>query len=151
MDNINDIARLRLLCGQYGLSGREILDAYTDIQLASWYNGAGPDSWLPVARETLTALMTLFKPVVLIHDTQFEFSDGTDEGFARTVADWCANTAKIVDAEYPLSLKFLLDKNYRRQYLYWHGVKKIVDRAIATDAAKEAWLAAHNRREQKNA
>ena len=151
MDNIEEIAQLRILCGRYGLVGREILDAYTDIQLASWYNGAGPDSWLPVARETLTALMTLFKPVVLIHDIQFEFSNGTDIGFAQTVADWCENTRIIVSAEYPFSLNIVFDKNYRRQYLYWHGIKKIVDRAISTPAVKDAWIAAHNRRSQKHA
>ncbi|MBO4632546.1 MAG: hypothetical protein J5858_11545, partial [Lentisphaeria bacterium] len=106
----------------------------------------------PEARDILTKAMALFKPVVLIHDIQFAQSDGTDEGFAKTVDDWCANTEKIASAEYPLNLiKIVIDKNYRCQYLYWHGVKRAVNKAIATVSAKDAWIAAHNKRSQKHA
>ena len=71
MANLNEIADLRQACEDYQLAGREILDRFTPEEIAAEYNGAGPDSWLPIAREALTAVMELFKPVVLIHDMQF--------------------------------------------------------------------------------
>ncbi len=151
MTDLAEMDLLRRKCGEYQLAGREILDRFTLEELAEEYNGAGPDSWLPDARAVLTAAMALFKPVVLIHDIQFAQSDGTDEGFARTVSDWCANTKKIMDAEFPLFTWKLLDKNYRRDLAYWTGIRKTADLAIATKTAKQAWIAAHNRRSQNHA
>lgn len=151
MTEIAEIYVLREKCTEYQLRGREILDRFTLEELAKEYNGAGPDSWLPEARDILTGAMALFKPAVLIHDIQFAQSDGTDEGFAETVGIWCANTKKIMAAEYPLWTWRLLEKSYRRELAYWTGVKKAADLAISTRAAKEAWIAAHNRRSQKHA
>ena len=76
-----ELAFLRFECGRYDLAGREILDRYTDAELSTIYNGAGPDSWKPIARQILTELMKLFKPEILLHDVQFEESDGTRETF----------------------------------------------------------------------
>ena len=148
MYRLTEIDDLRRQCEDYRLSGREILDGLTPEEIAAEYNGAGPDSWLPEAREILTRAMALFKPVVLIHDIQFAQSDGTDEGFARTVADWCANTGKIMAAEYPLFTWRLFNRDYRRELAYWTGVRKAADLAISTKAAKESWVAAHKRRSQ---
>lgn len=151
---MTDLAEIDLLCRkceEYQLAGREILERFTLKELAEEYNGAGPDRWLPEAREILTRAMSLFKPVVLIHDIQFAQSDGTDEGFARTVAVWCANTRKIMDAEYPLFTWKLFDRSYRRDLAYWTGVRKAADLAISTRAAKRAWIDAHNRRSQNHA
>ena len=83
MDKLEEIAELRQKCEDYQLAGREILARFTLEEIAAEYNGAGPDSWLPEAREILTKAMELFKPVVLIHDMQFAQSDGSDEGFAK--------------------------------------------------------------------
>ena len=146
MFEIAEINALRRQCEDYRLSGREILDRFTLEELAEEYNGAGPDSWLPEAREILTRAMALFKPAVLIHDIQFAQSDGTDEGFARTVDDWCANTGKIMAAEYPLFTWQLFDRGYRRELAYWTGIRKAADLAISTKAAKDAWGAACKRR-----
>ena len=151
MANLNEIADLRQACEDYQLAGREILDQFTLEEIAAEYNGAGPDSWLPIAREALTAAMALFKPVVLIHDIQFAQSDGTDEGFAKTVADWCANTKKIMAVEYPVWTWRLLNKSYRINLAYWTGVMEAVNLAISTRSAKEAWIAAHNQRSQNHA
>ena len=78
-DMETELAFLRFECGRYDLAGREILDRYTDAELSTIYNGAGPNSWKPIAREILTELMKLFKPEILLHDVQFEESDGTRE------------------------------------------------------------------------
>lgn len=151
MDNLMEIAELIDACRRYDLAGREILEDLSLEEIAAEYNGAGPDNWIPEAREILTKAMALFKPVVLIHDMQFAHSDGTDEGFARTVADWRANTRKILAAEYPLFTWRILDKSYRLDLAYWTGVMEAVNLAISTGAAKDAWIAAHNRRSQDNA
>lgn len=151
MDNLEEIASLKLECELYNLDGREVLDQFTLEEIAAEYNGAGPDSWLPVAREALTAAMHLFKPVVLIHDMQFAQSDGSDEGFAKTVDDWCRNTRKIKNALYPLSWKILFDKRYRCTFNYWTGVMEATNIAISTPSAKNAWIAAFQKRSQNHA
>ena len=150
MSEIAEIIVLRQQCEDYRLSGREILSRFTLFELAEEYNGAGPDSWLPEAREILTLAMVLFKPAVLIHDIQFAQSDGTDAGFAKTVSDWCANTWKIMTAEYPLFTSRLLSRSYRRELVYWTGIRRAADLAISTQAAKEAWIAAHDRRSRNH-
>ena len=151
MYDLAEIKRLREKCAEYELAGREILDRFTLEELAEEYNGAGPDSWIPEARNILTKAMALFKPVVLIHDIQFAQSDGTEEGFTKTVDDWCANTKKIMAAEYPVWTWRLLNKNYRINLAYWTGVMEAVNLAISTRAAKDAWIAAHNKRSQNHA
>jgi|GEM_PF-1345968 len=45
------------------------------------YNGCGPD-WMPEAsREVLTRIFTFFEPAFLIHDVEYQYSDGTRDGF----------------------------------------------------------------------
>ena len=97
------IQQLRELCDKYGLEGRAVLERYTNEELSeNIYNGAGPDSWISGAREVLTKLMSLFEPVVLIHDVQFSESDALHETFELSVDVWNQNSKKIFDAEYPL-------------------------------------------------
>ena len=151
MADLAELDELRRKCEEYNLAGREILDRFTLEELAAEYTGAGPDSWIPEARNILTKAMALFKPVVLIHDIQFAQSDGTDEGFAKTVADWCANTKKIMAVEYPVWTWRLLNKSYRINLAYWTGVMEAVNLAISTRSAKEAWIAAHKKRSQNHA
>ena len=91
MATAEHIRKLRELCGKYALSGREILNFYTDEELSKIYNGAGPDSWIPAARDVLTRLMVLFEPVFLIHDIQFHESDSLRETFEKTVDIWKQN------------------------------------------------------------
>ena len=91
-----EIARLREQCLLYDLEGAEILEKYTNSALSlDVYNGAGPDSWVPAAREILTKAMSLFSPAVLIHDAQYTESNGSREGFEETVRFWVVNTRKI--------------------------------------------------------
>jgi len=146
MYDLAEIKRLREKCAEYELAGREILDRFTLEELAEEYNGAGPDSWIPEARNILTKAMALFKPVVLIHDIQFAQSDGTEEGFTKTVDDWCANTKKIKAAEYPLWSWKMLKTSYRLTRAYWFGIMETANLAISTVSARRAWKSAHKRR-----
>ena len=147
-----ELAFLRFECGRYNLDGREILDRYTDAELSTIYNGAGPDSWIPAAREILTKAMSLFSPVVLIHDAQYTESTGRREDFEETVRCWTVNTRKIFDAEFPLWTLKMLKRSYRIERAYWWGVMKTSNAAIATETAFEAYCSAANRQtKEKNA
>lgn len=148
-----EIARLREQCLAYNLEGVDILSKYTNSALAlDVYNGAGPDSWVPAAREILTKAMSLFAPAVLIHDAQYTESNGSREGFEETVRCWTVNTRKIFDAEFPLWTLKMLKRAYRVERAYWWGVMKTSNAAIATERAFEAYCSAGNRQTRgKNA
>ena len=45
MAGIDEIKRLKRLCEEYGLEGREILSRHTDEELAGIFNGIGPDAF----------------------------------------------------------------------------------------------------------
>ena len=144
---LDEIAELRALCDSYDLEGRQILARYLNSELVSIYNGAGPDRWLPLARDVLTSLMMLYKPVVLIHDVQFEHSDGTEAGFQHTVACWRHNIRVIFDDQYPLWTLKMLHREYRLRRAYWWSVMQATTIAISGDEARKAWIDAHNRRQ----
>ena len=143
---LEEIAELRRLCTDYDLNGRQILDGYLNSELTHIYNGAGPDRWLPLARDVLTSLMMLYQPVVLIHDVQFEHSDGTEAGFQHTVACWRHNIRVIFDDQYPLWTLRMLHREYRLSRAYWWSVMQAATIAISGDEARKAWIDAHNRR-----
>ena len=143
---LEEIAELRKLCTDYDLDGRQILDGYLNSELTHIYNGAGPDSWHDWSRKTLTDFMTLYKPVVLIHDVQFHESDGTLGTFDKAVADWKRNTRKIFDAEYPLWTWRMLRPSYRAERAYWYSVMQASNLGISSTTAYNAWLDAYKRR-----
>ena len=146
MATAEHLKKLMELCEKYELEGVRTVEKYTLEELARIYNGAGPDSWIPAARDVLTALMELFEPVVLIHDVQFSESDALHETFERTVDVWKQNCKKIFDAEYPLWTWRQLSASYRRRRAYWYGVMQAGNLAISTHAAFKAWTAAHSAR-----
>ena len=45
MAGIDEIKRLKELCEEYGLEGREILSSHTDEDLAGIFNGIGPEAF----------------------------------------------------------------------------------------------------------
>lgn len=146
MATAEHLKKLMELCEKYELEGVRTVEKYTLEELAQIYNGAGPDSWIPAARDVLTDLMELFEPVVLIHDVQFSESDALHETFERTVDVWKQNCKKIFDAEYPLWTWRQLSASYRRRRAYWYGVMQAGNLAISTRAAFKAWTAAHSAR-----
>ena len=52
----NEIKRLRAICEEYELEDREILDKYTDEELADLFNGIGPEAFPAWLRTALDAL-----------------------------------------------------------------------------------------------
>ncbi len=146
MATAEHLKKLMELCEKYELEGVRTVEKYTLEELAQIYNGAGPDSWIPAARDVLTDLMELFEPVVLIHDVQFSESDALHETFEHTVDVWKQNCKKIFGAEYPLWTWRQLSASYRRRRAYWYGVMQAGNLAISTRAAFKAWTAAHSAR-----
>lgn len=129
------------------LAGREILESYTFEEIESIYNGAGPDSWPKTARSLLTTLMQLFNPSIVIHDVQFENSDGTRKSFEYTVDCWTQNCRKIFDEKYPLLTWRMLRLSYRAARSYWYTVMISGNKAVSGNTAYEAWLAAYKRKQ----
>ena len=95
------------------------------------------------ARDLLTKLMSLFEPVVLIHDVQFSESDALHETFERTVEMWKQNCKKIFDAEYPLWTWRQLLPSYRMTRAKWLAVMAAANAAVSGSAAFKAWREAH--------
>ena len=86
MADLNEIRRLRAVCEECGLEGREILDKYTDEELAALFNGIGPEafpSWLRTA-----------------HDVEWSESDGKEETFAASNARFRRNGCKVASASF---------------------------------------------------
>ena len=91
--------------------------------------------------------MMLYKPVVLIHDVQFEHSDGSEPGFLHTVDCWRHNIRVIFNDNYPLWTLKMLRREYRLRRAYWWGVMQAATIAISGAEARKAWIDAHNRRQ----
>ena len=79
MAGIDEIKRLKGLCEEYNLEGREILDKYTDEELAALFNGIGPEAFPSWLRTALDALHPSLAPVAMIHDVEWSESDGREE------------------------------------------------------------------------
>lgn len=148
MATVERIRKLRGLCVRYDLEEKSILNSCTDTELAEIYNGTGPDSWLPLARDIVTVLMELFEPAALIHDMQFHGSDGSHESFEKTAEVWKRNCRKIFDAEYPFLCWKQWFRSYRAKRIYWYGIMQAGNLAVSGDAAFQAWTASYrnNRR-----
>ena len=84
MATIDEIRRLRKACEDMELENREILDKYTDEELADMFNGIGPQGFPGWLRKALDALHPSLKPVALIHDVEWSESDGRRETFAAS-------------------------------------------------------------------
>jgi len=146
---LSEVSAILDLIEHYQLDGREITRKYLITEIREIYNGAGPDSWIELSREVLTALMSLFKPVIMIHDLDFNESDGTEEKFLVVTARWKANCKRIMDAEYPLWTWRQLDRKYRLQRAYWYGVMLLANKAVSGENAMAAWQAAYNRKRKE--
>lgn len=100
MATIYEAADLRALCKAYGLENAEILDKYTDAELASIYNGIGPESFPQWLRKALDAIHPSLAPVAFIHDVEWSESDGTRAGFDMSNARFMRNGCKVATELY---------------------------------------------------
>lgn len=100
MAGIDEIKRLKGLCEEYGLEGREMLAGHTDEELAGIFNGIGPEAFPQWLRAALDALHPSLAPVAFIHDVEWSESDGSEESFAESNARFRRNGIKVACAAY---------------------------------------------------
>ena len=99
MYTLEEIAALRQKCETLHLEGREILDNYSDAELQKICNGIGPDGIPSFLRRTLNKLHPSLEPAALIHDVEFERSDGSQSAFDASNDRFLAN-GKRASAKY---------------------------------------------------
>ena len=95
MEGIDEIKSLRKACEDMELENREILAKYTDGQLADIYNGIGPEGFPGWLRKALDALHPSLRPVAMIHDVEWQESDGSRATFDMSNARFRRNGCKV--------------------------------------------------------
>ena len=69
-------------------------------ELARIYNGCGPEWMSRFERKALTWAVDEFEPAILIHDYEFDESDGTRRSFALANSHLYRNCVKLANAAY---------------------------------------------------
>ena len=100
MASLKEVKRLKELCETYDLEGRAVLDGFKNTELASMYNGIGPEDFPGWLRAVLDFLHPSLAPVAFIHDVEWSLSDGTKESFAASNKRFKRNGYKVASAEY---------------------------------------------------
>ena len=100
MATTDEIGRLRKACEDMELENREVLGKYTDEELASIYNGIGPEAFPAWLRAALDALHPSLGPVALIHDTEWHESDGEKAMFDASNARFRRNGCRVAAASF---------------------------------------------------
>ena len=131
MATVDEVKRLKELCDEYGLEGREILSKYTDEDLAAIFNGMGPDAFPQWLRSALDALHPSLAPVAFIHDVEWHESDGTEASFAESNARFRRNGCTVASAAFGWWRP-------RRYLVMWDAVKFA---RICQRFGWSAWLA----------
>ena len=131
MATVDEVKRLKELCEEYGLEGREILSKYTDEELAAIFNGIGPDAFPQWLRSALDALHPSLAPVAFIHDVEWHESDGTEASFAESNARFRRNGCTVASAAFGWWRP-------RRYLVMWDAVKFA---RICPRFGWSAWLA----------
>ena len=84
MSTLKEIKELCDFAEECGLENREILGKYKNTELASIFNGIGPDVFPDWLRDTITALHPSLAVVAFIHDVEWHESDGSREKFTES-------------------------------------------------------------------
>ena len=101
MADKSDAKALRqLCCVEYRLEGCEILDKYSDDQLAAIFNGIGPDFFPDSITSLLDALHPSLLPVALVHDVEFKESDGSVPSFEAANDRFLRNGCKVAKLKF---------------------------------------------------
>ena len=116
MASLKEVKRVTELCEKYALEGREVIRGYTNAQLASMYNGIGPEKFPGWLRAVLDALHPSLAPVAFIHDIEWSLSDGTKVSFTESNRRFKRNGCKVAKAMYGWW-------NPRRYKVMWDAAK----------------------------
>ena len=100
MYTLEEITALRQKCDELQLEGREILDRYSDEELQVICNGIGPEAFPKGIRSITTSLHPTLEVVAMIHDVEFEESDGLKSTFTEINDRYYTNGITAAKAEY---------------------------------------------------
>lgn len=100
MYTLEEIAAMRQKCEELELEGREKLSRYTDEELQVICNGIGPEAFPHGVRSITTSLHPTLEPVAMIHDVEFEESDGLKSTFTEVNDRYYTNGCIAAKAEY---------------------------------------------------
>ena len=84
MNRLKEIKELKALAEELQLENREIIRKYKITELASIYNGIGPDSFPEWLRGLVSTLHPSLAVVAFIHDIEWHESDGSKEKFTES-------------------------------------------------------------------
>ena len=118
--------------------------ALSVTQFKKIYNGYGPDAWPKGMRAALSWVFDRAPEVAGSHDISFHFSDGTRDGFNRTVSDWKHNSSVMLNTNYPWSCPSL----YIHRAIAWTKLR-LACTAISGGEAYKFYLEAYARRVSK--
>jgi hypothetical protein len=93
------LTELITIAKQNNLSGVELLDDFSYLELARIYNGIGPDRFPDWLRVIVTEANGLFEPAALIHDVEY-YIGGTKENFTAANDRFRSNCYALVKAAY---------------------------------------------------
>ena len=100
MNRLKEIKELKRQAEEFQLENREILGKYTMTELASIYNGIGPDAFPEWLRNVISSLHPSLAVVAFIHDIEWHESDGSEEKFAGSNNRFKTNGYAVAKAEY---------------------------------------------------
>lgn len=118
-----------------GLDGADAVSAFTDEELATMYNGTGPEFLPEGVRQTLDRVTAVFAPAVMVHDVDFTLADGLKAAFDAANLRLLVNCAKCALDAAPWNSW----KRYALLGESW-AVYRACDRF-----GWSAWLAAYNK------
>ena len=84
MASLKEVKRLKELCETYDLEGRAVLDGFKNTELASMYNGIGPEDFPGWLRAVLDFLHPSLAPVAFIHDVEWSLSENAPKKSDKT-------------------------------------------------------------------
>lgn len=138
------LTELITIAKQNNLDGTEILSRFSLLDLATIYNGIGPDRFPDWLREIVTEANGLFEPAALIHDVEYHIG-GTKENFTAANDRFRENCYTLVKAAYswydPRRYKWLF-RAWRYavycQEFGWSGFHKIGEKCECTACQNSA-------------
>ena len=141
-----------ILDASKGVAGFDLGSAATASleRIRAAYNGCGPDRWPENVRESLDDMTRLFAPSILVHDVDFDYSDGTDKRLHEANSRLHSNNRAILRHRYPLLSWQMLKSEYRRERAKAVAVMAALNAFTGDTLTRKAWLAAHERNRGEN-
>lgn len=100
MYSLEEIAALRQKCKRLQLRGAWRLDRYSDEELRVICNGIGPGAFPKGIRAFVSGIHPTLEVVAMIHDVEFDESDGTEASFTAANDRYAENGSIAAEAEY---------------------------------------------------